>query len=72
MPIDLKGDPPGGNGLEVVPWKALLALIEPYYPKTGRPAETVPAGHDAADHRGVELDEESGWGGHAGYCCHSS
>lgn len=22
---------------QVVPWKALLALIEPHYPKTGRP-----------------------------------
>lgn len=22
---------------QVVPWKALLSLIEPHYPKTGRP-----------------------------------
>ncbi len=36
---------------QVVPWQALIALIEPHYPKTsskgGRPP--LPIGHHAAD-----------------------
>lgn len=34
---------------QVVPWKALLTLIEPHYPKMGRPGrQPYSAGDDAA------------------------
>ena len=40
---------------QVVPWKALLGLIEPYYPLAGRGRQAVPAGDDAAGAPDAEL-----------------